>query len=109
MKRKGGALPLRFFDPSAPYFAGNEGNDVLGVSGNQVRPAIGGRQRRTRRSKRTKGGFTSKRRAAAMKGGFIPSIMEPFVALCSKYVAPVAFLSAYKLRNSQSKKRSSKK
>ncbi len=106
MKRKGGALPLRFFDPSVPYFAGNEGYDVLGVSGNQVRPAIGGRQRRTRRSKRTKSGFTSKRRAS-MKGGFIPSVMEPFVALCSKYVAPVAFLSAYKLMNS--KKRSAKK
>jgi hypothetical protein len=100
--KKGGSYPLRFFDPSAPYFAGNEGYDVLGVSENQVRPAIGGRQRRTRRSKRTKG-FTSKR----TKGGFIPSIMEPFVALCSKYVAPVAFLSAYKLMNS--KKRSAKK
>jgi hypothetical protein len=99
--KKGGSYPLRFFDPSAPYFAGNEGHDVLGVSGNQVRPAIGGRQRRTRRSKRTKG-LTSKRRSA-MKGGFIPSVMEPFVALCSKYVAPVAFLSAYKLMNKSKK------
>jgi hypothetical protein len=106
--KKGVSYPLRSFDPSAPYFAGNEGHDVLGVSGNQVRPAIGGRvtrrHRRRSSSKRMKGGFTSKRRAAAMKGGFIPSIMEPFVALCSKYVAPMAFLSGYKLMNSKSKK-----
>jgi hypothetical protein len=50
--------------------------------------------------KRVKGGFTK----FATKGGFIPSIMEPFAIACGKYMAPLAGLSAYKLIHHPSKK-----
>jgi hypothetical protein len=41
-----------------------------------------------------------------MKGGFFPSIMEPFVLGCSKYIAPLVGLSAYKLLHNPTKKSS---
>jgi hypothetical protein len=90
MKRGGGPLPLRYFDPNAYQSSASAGSDVLGVSGLEVRPKIGGR-----RAKRTKRTRTTRR----MKGGFIPSIMEPFIFGCSKYIAPLAALSGWKLLN----------
>ena len=92
MKKGGGPLPLRYFDPNAYQSSASAGSDVLGVSGLEVRPKIGGR-RATKRSKR------SKRTTRRMKGGFIPSIMEPFIFGCSKYIAPLAALSGWKLIN----------
>lgn len=87
----GGPLPLRYFDPNAYQSSASAGSDVLGVSGLEVRPKIGGK--RTKRvTKRTR---TTRR----MKGGFIPSIMEPFIFGCSKYIAPLAALSGWKLIN----------
>ena len=95
MKRGGGSLPLRYFDPNAYQSSASAGSDVLGVSGLEVRPKIGGR-RATKRTKRvTKRTRTTRR----MKGGFIPSIMEPFIFGCSKYIAPLAALSGWKLIN----------
>jgi hypothetical protein len=90
MKKGGGPLPLRYFDPNAYQSSASAGSDVLGVSGLEVRPKIGGK--RTKRTKRTR---TTRR----MKGGFIPSIMEPFIFGCSKYIAPLAALSGWKLIN----------
>lgn len=92
MKRGGGPLPLRYFDPNAYQSSASAGSDILGVSGLEVRPKIGGR-RATKRSKR------SKQTTRRMKGGFIPSIMEPFIFGCSKYIAPLAALSGWKLIN----------
>ena len=92
MKKGGGPLPLRYFDPNAYQSSASAGSDVLGVSGLEVRPKIGSR-RATKRSKR------SKRTTRRMKGGFIPSIMEPFIFGCSKYIAPLAALSGWKLIN----------
>jgi len=95
MKRGGGPLPLRYFDADAYQSSASAGSDVLGVSGLEVRPKIGGR-----RAKRTKrASKRSRRTTRRMKGGFIPSIMEPFIFGCSKYIAPLAALSGWKLMN----------
>ena len=103
----GGPLPLRFFDVNAEHPSADAGNDLLNTSGRLVRPVIGGkrsgkhsRRRSSCNSKR------SKRSKRTMKGGFFPSIMEPFVIGCSKYIAPLAGLSAYKLLHNPTKKRS---
>ena len=96
----GGPLPLRFFDVNAEHPSADAGNDLLNTSGRLVRPAIGGKRSGKRNSKR------SKRTKRTMKGGFFPSIMEPFVLGCSKYIAPLAGLAAYKLLHNPTKKRS---
>ena len=93
--KKGGALPLRYFDPSVQEFSSDAGHNVLGVSGLEVRPKIGG----TRRNKRSNKSHTKRNRRH--KGGFIPSIMEPLVLGVSKYIAPLAMFSGYKLINSE--------
>jgi len=105
MKRGGGPLPLRYFDADAYQSSASAGSDVLGVSGLEVRPKIGGKSQSSlrRASKRTK---RSTKRARRTKGGFIPTIMEPFVAGCSKYIVPLALFAGYKLMNT--KKRSKK-
>ena len=96
------SLPLRYFDSIAEQSSADAGYDLL--QGSNVRPRIGGKRRTRRRTKkqmkRVKGGFTK----FAAKGGFIPSIMEPFAIVCGKYIAPLAGLSAYKLIHNPSKK-----
>ena len=92
----GGPLPLRYFDVNADHPSADPGCNMR-ISGNVVRPAIGGkRSTRTRRSRRN--------RCTRTKGGFFPSIMEPFVLGCSKYIAPLAGLSAWKLMNRPTKR-----
>jgi hypothetical protein len=110
IKKGGGPLPLRYFDVNADHPSADPGCNMR-ISGNVVRPAIGGkrstRNRRTRRTRRS-----NKTKRTRTKGGFFPSIMEPFVLGCSKYIAPLAGLSAWKLMNRPTKrlsKRSSKK
>ena len=100
----GGPLPLRFFDVNAEHPSADAGNDLLNTSGRLVRPAIGGKRSGKRSGKRNS--KRSKRTKRTMKGGFFPSIMEPFVLGCSKYIAPLAGLSAYKLLHNPTKKRS---
>lgn len=101
----GGPLPLRFFDVNAEHPSADAGNDLLNTSGRLVRPAIGGKQtKRTRRKSKR-----SRRSKQTMKGGFFPSIMEPFVLGCSKYIAPLVGLSAYKLLHNPTKKKSLRK
>ena len=100
-KKGGGPLPLRFFDVNAEHPSADAGNDLLNTSGRLVRPAIGGKH--IKRSKQSKRAKRSKR---TMKGGFFPSIMEPFVLGCSKYIAPLVGLSAYKLLHNPTKKSS---
>jgi len=66
----------------------------MAVSGNTVRPAIGGKRRTKRHNKRS----TRKR------GGFYPSVMGNFVPAASKYITPLALFAAYKLMNHPSRK-----
>ena len=104
-KHKGaGPMPLRYFDVNAYHPSADPGSNMR-ISGNVVRPAIGG----TRHSRRSK--HTRRSKSRRTKGGFFPSIMEPFVLGCSKYIAPLAGLSAWKLMNRPTKKtlRTSKK
>ena len=91
---KGGNLPARYFDPYAnDMAAADAGYDRLGASNGVIRSAIGGKSRRASKcSKRSK-------RSKRMKGGFIPSIMEPFIIGCSKFIYPIVGYSAYKLMN----------
>lgn len=101
MKRGGGPLPLRYFDADAYQSSASAGSDVLGVSGLEVRPKIGGkRAKRTKKATRK----ASKRSRRTIKGGFIPSIMESFVAGASNYIAPLAGVSAWKLLNNPNRK-----
>lgn len=106
-KHKGaGPMPLRYFDVNAYHPSADPGCNMR-VSGNVVRPAIGGkRSTHTRRSRRSK--HTRRIKSRRTKGGFFPSIMEPFVLGCSKYIAPLAGLSAWKLMNRPTKKGSKK-
>ena len=95
MVKGGGPLPLRYFDPNAYQSSASAGSDVLGVSGLEVRPKIGGRRatKRSKRSKRT----TKYIKKFVTRGGFIPSIMEPFVGAASQYITPAALFAGYKL------------
>jgi len=104
MKKGGGPLPLRYFDPNAYQSSASAGSDVLGVSGLEVRPKIGG-QRTKRTTKATrKASKRSRRTTKRTKGGFVPSIMESFVAGASNYIAPLAGVSAWKLLNNPNRK-----
>jgi hypothetical protein len=84
-KKRGGAAtsyPAKYFGmPGTPSADG--GHDILGVTSNMIRPKIGGKRR-------------SHRRQTKKKGGFLPSIGEPFVALVSKFITPLVFYSGYK-------------
>lgn len=87
-KRNGGAatvFPLKYFDPSAWEPSASAGHNLLGASGRGIRPVIGGgKRKRTRKQRRT-------------KGGFVPTVMEGFVAAASKYIVPLALFAGYKL------------
>jgi len=91
----GGPMPLRYYDPSVQDMASADaGRDLLHADG-LIRPRIGGKRRTHKRSVKRSVRGKSRR----LRGGFIPSIMEPFVIGCSKYIAPLAAFSAWKLKN----------
>jgi hypothetical protein len=95
-KRRGGAatvFPAKYFDATAYTPDASRGVDLLGASGMTIRPKIGGRRktRKVRKSKKT-------------KGGFVPTVMESFVAAASKYIVPIALFSGYKLMTRKGKK-----
>jgi len=107
-KRKGGAatvFPLKYFDPSATEPSADAGRDLLrAIPPLGVRPKIGGsRLKRRLHAKRTKRITRTKRTI----GGFVPSIMDGFVAAASKYIVPVVLFAGYKLMTR--KQRHSKK
>jgi len=98
-RKQGGtrALPLQYFGDAAPTSA-SEGVDRLTVSGNTVRPSIGGKRvTKRRRNHRHK------------KGGFYPSVMGNFVPAASKYIVPLALYAGFKLMNRKTKKRSTRR
>ena len=85
-RKRGGnrPLPLQYFGAAAPVSA-SPGVDRLDVTGNMVRPAIGG-----------------KRNMYKKRGGFYPSVMGNFVSATSNYITPIALFAAYKLMNKTS-------
>jgi hypothetical protein len=92
-RKRGGnrPLPLQYFGAAAPVSA-SAGGDRLDVTGNMVRPAIGGRR-------------SMKRKSMKKCGGFYPSVMGNFVPAASKYITPIALFAAYKLMNKTSSTR----
>jgi hypothetical protein len=91
-KRKGGAatvMPLQYYNPGAPQLESTAGHDLLkAIPPIGVRPRIGGRQI-TRKS----------------KGGFVPTVMDGFVASASYYLVPVALFAGYSLLTKKRTKR----
>jgi hypothetical protein len=81
-------LPLRYYAPNAATYDASSGRDLLRVSGNVVRPAIGGK-RKSRKSRKS--------RRPQQKGGFVPSVMEGFCAATSKYIVPLALIAIHSL------------
>ena len=101
-RKRGGnrPLPAQYFGEAAPVSAG-AGVDRLDVTGNTVRPAIGGKRSiRSTRSMRNK-----------KRGGFYPSVMGDFIPVASKYITPLALFAGYKLlkRSQHTKKHRSKR
>jgi hypothetical protein len=109
-KRSGGAasvLPLKYFNVGASEPAAASGHDLLkAIPPIGIRPKIGGK-RSTKRS--TKRRVLKKRKH--QKGGFVPSIMDGFVAAASKYIVPITLFAGYKLmtRKSKNGKRSTRR
>jgi hypothetical protein len=93
-RRSGGAatvFPLKYFDATAPTPDASAGHNLLKAEAPLgVRPRIGGKRRTNRRHKTS--------------GGFMPSIMEPFVHAASKYIVPIALYAGYKLMTRKGKK-----
>jgi len=92
-RRKGGAataLPLHYFGAAPSRNNVSAGYDLLPVSNQLIRPRIGGKRRKAKTSKRS-------------KGGFIPSVMDGFAIAASKYVVPLALFSGYKLLTKKKK------
>jgi hypothetical protein len=89
MKRRGGAatvMPLKYFDNNAQTPSAGQGVDLLKATAPMsVRPRIGGRRRKT-------------------KGGFVPTVMDGFVAAASKYIVPIALFAGYKLMTKKGKR-----
>jgi hypothetical protein len=98
-RRNGGAatvLPLKYFNIGASEPDAAPGHDLLkAIPPIGVRPKIGGKRRKTRR-------VLKKRKH--QKGGFVPSIMDGFVAAASKYIVPVTLFAGYKLLTKKGKK-----
>lgn len=89
--RKGGAMPYQYVQPGAPLVSAGAGRDMENGSGLTIRNRIGGGSRHRR------------------QGGFVPSVMEGFVAASSKYITPMALFAAYKLVKRPTKHRKGKK
>ena len=102
-KRNGGAatvLPLKYFNVGASEPEAAAGHDLLkAIPPIGIRPKIGGQ--RSIKSRKTRR-ILKKRKH--QKGGFIPSIMDGFVAAASKYIVPVTLFAGYKLLTKKGKK-----
>jgi hypothetical protein len=87
-RKRGGMLPLKYFDASHKGLSTSANADILESYGNTIRPAL-----------TVKGG----KHKYKTRGGFVPSIMEGFVAMASKYIVPLSVFSGYKLMTKKSK------
>ena len=87
----GGAtvLPLQYYNPGLRAPSAGAGQDILRASPpTEVRPKIGGKRKKTRKT----------------KGGFVPSIMDGFVAAASRFIVPLSLYSGYKLLSRKQRK-----
>jgi hypothetical protein len=100
-RRAGGAatvLPVQYFNPGLRAQSAGVGQDLLRASPpTEVRPKIGGKHKKLRKLKRH-------RRTRKTNGGFVPSIMDGFVAAASRFIVPLALYSGYKLLSRKQKK-----
>lgn len=80
-------MPYQYVQPGAPLLGADSGRDMNHSIGQTIRQRIGGGSR----------------------GGFVPSVMEGFVAASSKYITPMALFAAYKMINRPTKHGKSKK
>ena len=99
-RRGGSSFPLQYYNSKAPFVSGPAGTDMQSY-GNIIRPHIpmkGG----------SKGGLKCGSRRKRSRGGFVPSVMEGFVALTSKYITPLALFSGYKLMTRKKSKEGKK-
>ncbi len=62
-----------------------------------VRPRIGGSRRLKQRHRRPP--TRRLRNTRKQRGGFLPSIGEPFAAAAAKYIAPLALYGVYRFLN----------
>jgi hypothetical protein len=89
-------MPLQYYNTTAVEPSANAGQNLLkAIPPLGIRPRIGGKRRKTKKS----------------KGGFVPSIMDGFVASASQYIVPVALFAGYKLlsrKNNKSQRRTKK-
>ena len=96
-RRNGGGatvLPLKYFNNGAYEPVAPAGRDLLeAIPPLGVRARIGGKRRRRHTKKHRK-----------TKGGFVPSIMDSFVAAASQYIVPLALFAGYKLMTRKGKK-----
>jgi len=88
-KRGGSPLPASYFDIQSKMPSASAGRDVTGYYDSVIRPGLS-----------VKGGRRRKR------GGFIPSVMEGFSILASKYITPLALFSGYKLMTKKKRRAS---
>jgi hypothetical protein len=92
-RRKGGAatvMPLKYYNPNAPEPSANPGRNLLNaIPPLGIRPKIGGKRK-------------------TKKGGFVPSVMNGFVAAASHYIVPIALFAGYKLMTRKKSQRKTK-
>lgn len=96
--RAGGAAtvwPLQYHTPGLRAASAGVGHDLLiARAPTEVRPKIGGKRRKLKRHRKTR----------KTSGGFVPSIMDGFVAAASRFIVPLALYSGYKLLSRKQKK-----
>lgn len=102
------ALPAKYFDIAMQQPSAAAGSCLLTPTATMVRPRIGGTRRVKQRHRRPP---TRKLRRAHRKqrGGFLPSIGEPFAAAAAKYVAPLALFGIYRFLNPTKTRRTTRR
>jgi len=101
------ALPAKYFDIAMQQPSAGAGHCLLGANATMVRPKIGGSRRlkqRHRRPPTRRVRRMRQKRTRKQRGGFLPSIGEPFAAAAAKYIAPLALYGVYRFLNPAHKK-----
>jgi len=95
----GGPWPLQYYNSGLRAPSAGTGQDLLRASPpTEVRPKIGGKHRKLKRGRKTR----------KTTGGFVPSVMDGFVAAASRFIVPLALYSGYKLLSRKQKKQGRK-
>ena len=100
-----GPMPAKYVGAPLEQPAVASGRDLLQPNQQFIRSVIGGKRRSRKRVHKRK---SKAKKSRKQKGGFLPSIGEPFVAAVGKYIAPLALFGIYKFIN-KSKTRKSKR